>query len=184
MKTFFQVIILFLLIGCEPILEENFRIFTIKAGNHYADQRHLESLQTDQLVFEARFDSSAVYEFSEKGFQDSKNKLLGFSDCNAMHHEHSARFAWQWYNNTIEIYAYCYNNGNRIEAYLGSVDPGEIARYSLRLSKNKYIFDFEDSHVEINRDSDCTLGAYVMLWPYFGGEKAAPHDINVYIRRY
>lgn len=181
--------LLFLLIiivsaACEPDLTDAFEVYQINKGDHYCNGRHPESLQTTTLRFEARFDETAIYTFNEAGFQDSKNKLLGFSDCNSLHHENSARIAWQWYNDQIEIFAYCYRNGERVEAYLGAVMPGETAHYEIQLTDNYYVFHFRDKEVKIERGSTCDVGLYQMLWPYFGGQIPAPHDIQIFIKRF
>jgi hypothetical protein len=182
----FNTIILALAImacSCEPALEDDFEVFTIPKDEHYSRQRHVESMQTTSLFFKAKFDETAVYTLDD-GFQDSKNKLLGFSDCNSAHHENSARFAWQWYNNTIEIFAYCYVNGQRIEKFLGSVSPGEVANYEIHLSASGYTFIFKNQKTTIQRKNQCEVGLYLLLWPYFGGQKPAPHDVNIYLKRF
>jgi len=173
-----------LLMACEPVIDNIFDVYTIKAGEHYTSIRHTEFLQTTILQFDARFGESAIYTFADPGFQDSKNKLMGFSDCNSLHHENSARFAWQWYNNKIEIYAYCYHNGDRVEEFLGVVEPGETARYQIELTAKAYVFRFKGKEVTIDRGANCSTGTYLMLWPYFGGQLPAPHDISIYIRRF
>jgi hypothetical protein len=168
--------------SCEPEADL-VRHFIIRKGEHYATHRVVESLQTEALVFRARFDESAKYNFKEEGFQDSKNKLLGFSDCNSLHHENSARFAWQWFNDQLEIYAYCYVNGARVEQYVGTVNMGDFNRYEIRLSYDKYLFRLNDEQsVEISRGNNCNIGLYYMLWPYFGGSLPAPHDVRIDIK--
>src|SRR5688572_23124258 len=103
--------------ACEPE-DDLLRKFLIQEGEHYSTTRIVQTLQSNRLEFDSRFDASAQYYFQEGGFQDSKNKLLGFSDCNSLHHQNSARFAWQWYNDQLEIYAYCYVNGQRVEKFV------------------------------------------------------------------
>jgi hypothetical protein len=181
--SFCSLLLFFVLSACEPSIEDEFEMFTIQQNEHYSNQRHIESLQSNSLYFKARFDETAEYTLDD-GFQDSKNKLLGFSDCNSDHHENSARFAWQWYNNTIEIYAYCYVDGLRVEKFLGSVNKGEVASYEIQLSSRSYTFIFKDQKTVIERKSKCDVGAYLMLWPYFGGQMAAPHDINIFLKRF
>lgn len=168
--------------ACEPFPENNFELFSIEKGEHYSNRRHLELLQYNTLSFQAKFDESAEYVL-EKGFQDSKNKLLGFSDCNSSHHENSARFAWQWFNNRIEIFAYCYVDGERVESFLGTVEMGEVAHYEIRISESSYTFIFKDQKTEIARKNECNVGTYFILWPYFGGQIPAPHEVNIYLRR-
>lgn len=172
------------LCSCEPLPNDNFQSFFIGKGKHYCEGRHVESMQTNNLLFEARFDESAIYMFEDAGFQDSKNKLMGFSDCNSQHHENSARFAWQWYHGQIEIYAYCYRDGERVEQYLGTTYPGEVNQYEISLTRTAYNFRFKNVNISIERGSTCENGAYQLLWPYFGGQVPAPHDVRIDIRRF
>lgn len=159
------------------------RVFTIAAGEHYATPRIIETLQGPRLEFDAMFDESAIYTHSESGFQDSKNKLLGFSDCNSFHHENSARFVWQWLNDRIEIYAYCYVNGVRREEYLGIAEIGMYHKYMITIEPESYRFSFGDHPpVKIERGTTCETGLYYKLWPYFGGSVPAPHTVRIRIR--
>lgn len=171
-----------LLFACEPEVIPG-RVFVIKKNNHYATPRLTETLQSNKLSFEARFDDSAIYDLEDLALQSSKNKLLGFSDCNSAHHENSARFAWQWYNNRLEIYAYCYVNGERKEAFVGLAELNTFNQFEIELTKNNYVFRLNESNpVYMERQSKCETGVYYKLWPYFGGSVPAPHDIRVEIR--
>lgn len=168
-----------LLVACEPEADL-FKTFVMKKGEHYSTPRLVQSLQSNTLSFEARFNESAVYKFSEEGFQDSKNKLLGFADCNSQHHDNSARFAWQWYREQLEIYAYCYVNGERQEKFIGVVELNTTNRYSITIEGDGYIFKLNDNEpVVMERGNTCDTGVYYMLWPYFGGQLSAPHDVSV-----
>ena len=186
MKTFLQTLVLLSIIvfaiSCEPEADL-YRHFTIKQGDHYASPRIVETLQSKTLTFRAKFDESAIYKFEDKGFQDSKNKLLGFSDCNSLHHENSARFTWQWYNNQLEIYAYCYVNSVRVEKFIGVVNLHESNLYRITLTDTHYVFQLNHGEaISIERGNTCDKGVYYMLWPYFGGTMPAPHNVNVYIQ--
>jgi hypothetical protein len=170
------------LFSCEPEAEL-IRYFTIQRGEHYASPRIVETQQSNTLRFEARFDQSAVYRFDDESMQSNKNKLLGFADCNSLHHENSARFAWQWFNNQLEIYAYCYVNGSREEKYMGVVSLNEFNLFEIKLTNDSYIFKLNDENpISISRGNTCDKGVYYKLWPYFGGSLPAPHDIRVAIK--
>jgi hypothetical protein len=182
--TTLQLIVLGLaiLVACEPE-DDLFRQFVIRKGEHYSTTHIVQSLQSNSLKFDVKFDASAQYRLTEEGFQDSKNKLLGFSDCNSLHHENSARFSWQWYNDRLEIYAYCYVNGLRVEKFMGVVNMEEINHYELFVTENDYVFQLNhDEPVSIERGNVCNTGMYYMLWPYFGGTLPAPHDVTIEVR--
>jgi len=181
-STLFLPFFVFILFACEE-KEELVRMYFIPEGEHYPTTRMVQTLQSDNLLFEAKFDASARYQFEETDFQDSKNKLLGFADCNSLHHQNSARFAWQWFNNSLEIYAYCYVNGQREEKFIGVVNIDELNRYELIVTDDHYIFQLNSNEpVSIERGDVCRNGVYYMLWPYFGGTLPAPHDVSIQLQ--
>jgi hypothetical protein len=174
--------VLLLAQGCEPEVEP-FRTFVTRKGEHYAHPRVVESLQSRTLAFDAMFNETAIYNFGDPALQSNKNKLLGFSDCNSLHHENSARFAWQWFNERLEVYAYCYANGERIEKFVGVVDLNEFNHCRIEISDDHYTFTLNNEPpVYIKRGKTCERGVYYMLWPYFGGHIPAPHDVVIKIR--
>jgi hypothetical protein len=187
-QTILCVVVLFtfVLSACEPTPDDILmRSFKINKGEHYSSPRILETLQSNQLVFTAMFDESAIYDLGSDALQSNKNKLLGISGCNSMHHENSARFAWQWYNGRLEIYAYCYVNSIRCEKYVGFVPLNTVNHYRIEIAETKYRFTLNnEAVVEIERGNNCDMGVYYMLWPYFGGSLPAPHDIHIDIRQY
>lgn len=170
--------------GCE-LEVDNGRMFVTRKGDHYSYPRLEESLQSRTLTFDAMFNETAIYNFGDPALQSNKNKLLGFSDCNSLHHENSARFAWQWFNERLEIYAYCYANGERIEKFVGIVDLNEFNHYRIEIRADHYAFLLNnETPVCVDRGNTCERGVYYMLWPYFGGHIPAPHDVQVFIRVY
>jgi hypothetical protein len=159
------------------------RDFVIAEGEHYASPRIVQSLQSNTLSFSAKFNETAMYHFDDAGFQDSKNKLLGFSDCNSLHHDNSARFAWQWYNDQLEIYAYCYVNGERAEKFIGVVKLHEVNHYELKVTDASYEFQLNNQEpITIKRGNVCDKGVYYLLWPYFGGSVPAPHNVHIALK--
>ncbi|HEY0653012.1 MAG TPA: hypothetical protein VGD65_07785 [Chryseosolibacter sp.] len=182
MRTLVFLFITTLALSCEEAPLE--RTYLIRQGEHYATQKGVEALQSNTLEFYATFDRSAMYDLADNALQSSKNKLMGFSDCNSLHHENSARFAWQWYDGKLEIFAYCYVNGARIEQYIGTVAIGKKNKYSIRCMREHYEFRLNNQEiVKIERGTTCDKGFYYMLWPYFGGTAPAPHDITILIER-
>lgn len=183
MNKFLPVFLLLLLnMGCKDPWEESFEKFTIPKGKHYSTQR-VETLQNYTLTFEAYFDETAEYTTTIPENQWDINKLFGFSDCNAHHHEHSARFGWRWIDGKIEIMVYCYADGERFAEKIGETMPGEKVRYEIVLKDQSYLLRFKGMEIEIARKRTCNQGGYYLLFPYFGGDETAPHDIHVYIKR-
>ncbi|HEY4650008.1 MAG TPA: hypothetical protein VIG72_01285, partial [Pontibacter sp.] len=153
---------------------------TIKNGEHSAGAPFL-ARQTDILTFEATFDASAIYQTIDRSNQGDINKLYGLADCRTDHHSNSARFGWRWYNNQLEIHAYTYLNKVRQSELIGVVELNKTYTYRIDLQGNKYIFRLNGTTVEMPRH--CTgLAEGYQLYPYFGGDEVAPHDISIAIR--
>jgi hypothetical protein len=183
-STYLLFFISITLFNCEPEMPL-LRTFLIKKGEHYSKARMPETLQDSKMVFEAKFDNTAKYDLGDLASQSSKNKLLGFSDCNSLHHENSARFGWQWYNNRLEIFAYCYTNGERIEKFIGVVGLNEFNTYEIDITDANYVFRVNNEQpVLIARGDVCKSGIFYILWPYFGGELPAPHDIFIEVKQH
>ncbi len=170
------------LLSCEPVIEMPFEIYTIPKGKHYSTYK-TEFLQADYLAFDAQFDESAQYISSTEENQWDTNKLFGFADCNSHHHDNSVRFGWRWIDDRIEILAYCYVNGERIIEQIGITHPGEVNQYRIELTDTEYRLTMDSNSVSIPRTKPCDRGAYYLLFPYFGGDETAPHDISILIRR-
>ncbi|WP_420577662.1 hypothetical protein [Ekhidna sp.] len=170
-----------MLFACEPALEDPYENFIIPAGKHDNGWK-MQSLQSKTLNFTAIFDQSAIYETVTTENQHDINKLMGFSDCNSMHHENSARFGWRWLAGKLEIHAYAYVNGERITEYIGDVELDEPTSYQLQITDDHYVFYLQGyDPVRIKREATCSKGLYYMLFPYFGGDEVAPHNILIQI---
>lgn len=181
MKKLLIIPVLAMLFSCEPALEDPYENFIIPAGKH-ANIWKLQSLQSKTLSFSAIFDQSAIYEATTVENQHDIHKLMGFSDCNSTHHENSARFGWRWLDSKLEIHAYIYVDGERITQYIGDVELNEPVDYQLQITNDHYVFYLQGHNpVRMTRKAPCSKGLYYMLFPYFGGDEVAPHDILIQI---
>jgi hypothetical protein len=154
--------------------------YLIRKGQHSSTSA-FKSVMTSQLRFEAIFDKSAVYSTVLANNQADINKLYGMSDCGSLHQTNSARFGWRWYNNRLEILGYVYNGGKWSYKYIASVDLDKAYTYELSLQSQVYLFRVNGSEVSLPR-SCSGQGSGYMLYPYFGGDETAPHDITIRIR--
>jgi hypothetical protein len=155
--------------------------YLIPKGAHSAQTRALKSTKKSRIRFEASFDNSAIYATSDAKNQGDINKLFGISDCGSEHHTNSARFGWRWYKNRLEIHAYTYKNKVRQSEFIGTVELGQKATYEIRLEDEQYVFLLNDKKVTLPRACTGEANGY-QLYPYFGGDETAPHDIKINIR--
>ena len=174
------LIILMLLISCTKQSINGYNSYEIKKGEHESVKK-FSTLTSDKLSFDCKFDPSAIYDLGGDNQQDL-NKLFGFSECNDFHQDNSARFGWRWYNDAIEIFAYVYNEGVRNVEPIKSVQPNEKHSYSIEIKRDTYIFIVDNTEVIMTRTNGCDVGLYYRLFPFFGGDEVAPHDIKVLIK--
>ncbi len=176
------IIIIAIMSSCEEALEEPYENFVLPQGKH-SGSFPVQSLQNTSLRFQAIFDETAVYQTATEENQHDINKLMGFADCNAHHHENSARFGWRWLDGQLEVHAYTYTDRERKTEYIGSVELNTPYEYEIRLNDDSYDFLLEGHGiVSMKRTKYCATGLYYMLFPYFGGDEKAPHDIIIQIK--
>ncbi len=160
----------------------SFQKFTIAKGNHYADRNSLSTVETAEMKFMVKFDSSAIYKTLDPVNQYDINKLYGFSDNSANHHQYSARFGWRWNDDSLRLFAYLYNAGQVSSKEIGSFELNREIFCSIRVEGKDYVFMADDKIRTMPRTATTPLGSGYQLYPYFGGDETAPHDIFIWIR--
>lgn len=157
--------------------------YLIRQGDHSSTgNSYYAPVALNELKFSVRFDSSAIYKASIPLNQLDINKLYGFSDNNALHHEFSARFGWRWSEGALRLFAYVYNNGTIVSEELGAVAIGKNIACALRVAGEHYEFEVAGKTTIVPRASTTPMGKGYLLYPYFGGDEVAPHDIRIWIR--
>jgi hypothetical protein len=156
--------------------------FTISKGNHYSTPRKFGLVWNDSIRFQALFDSSAEYELND-GDQKDTNKLFGASDCSSVHTENSARFGWRWNEGKVQIMALVHRAGKLIIQPIGFAEIGIPDHYEIKLSDDhwSYLFTFKGNTVTVPRGCSSSEMRGYQLYPYFGGNKSAPHEIRIKI---
>ena len=156
--------------------------YIIRQGNHECDQHTYAAVQYSEQKFKVMFDSSAIYKALTPGNQFDIHKLFGFSDNDADHHNYSARFGWRWENNALRLFTYVYNNRVLSKKEIMILKIGSIYDCSIEVNKEQYIFRVNDISVPMPRLSTTITGNGYKLYPYFGGDETAPHDIRIWIK--
>lgn len=156
------------------------KTYVIKKGNHDSGQ-HVSVVTKNNLKFQTIFDDSAIYTTQASANQGDINKLYGFSDCDSAHHDNSARFGWRWFNNQLEIHAYTYVDGVRSSQYIKSVNLNQTHSYQLNIVSDHYELIVDDTKISMPRGCGTTSILKYKLYPYFGGDEVAPHDIKIII---
>lgn len=177
-----------LLIGCSkkntPTLPTAYTRFIILKGAHYAnyDSSTLITTAYSEQRFWVIFDSTAIYQNVLTSNQFDINKLYGFSDNNAFHQAFSARFGWNWLNDSLHLWAYVYNDGQRLVKDLGSFPLFTPLNCSIKVDSNTYVFGIDNQKWTMPRTSNTPIANGYKLLPYFGGDEPAPNDIVILIK--
>ena len=123
------------------------------------------------------------------------NKLVGFGFFNfnkwPPHHYESVRVGWRWNseNSIVDLYTYRYELGKRIIIYLTSVRKGMPIVVEMSASNKSYEVSIECrytphrgnfSHI-IDRKTNYPIS--YLLGPYFGGNRKAPHNMDIFITK-
>jgi hypothetical protein len=159
-----------------------FTQYIIRSGSNYCDQSAYKPVATTEMKFQVLFDSSAIYQTTKPENQYDINKLYGFSDNGMDHHQFSARFGWRWSDGALRLFAYVYNKGSWSEKEIGTVPIGAIISCSIKVNSDTYVFTMNDTTVTMPRMSTTPQAQGYQLYPYFGGDEAAPHEVRVWIR--
>jgi len=179
-----KILLLILLLiggGCKKVDDLGFRIYTIKEGRHKSTHTY-STTKNKYTQFEARFDSSVIYTTINPDNQLDINKLYGVSDCGCDHRTHSMRFGWRWYNNQIEIFWFRHQNGSFDYGKITNVGINESNTYTLSRLEDEYIMCVADTCVTLIRPCEEEYKSYY-LYPYFGGDERAPHDITIKLKK-
>jgi hypothetical protein len=155
--------------------------YIITQGQHYCDPRLLKSVKLSAMKFMARFDSSAIYQTIDPVNQYDINKLYGFSE-GIDHQYNSARIGWAWVDNALRLYAYAYNKGVRESQEICPASIGTDITCSISLSGSTYVFNVNGKTVTLSRGPSTSTASGYQLYPYFGGDEVAPHDILIKIK--
>jgi hypothetical protein len=186
--AFLSVAVLLLVSGCDELEqittlvdqpETELTTYIIPAGEHSCNHSKYKKVNASSFKFKALFDSSAVYATKSKKNQTDINKLYGISDCGTSHQANSARFGWVWNNNRLEIWAYIYADGQRQFHFVDSVTLNKFYQYEIAFTDSSYIFKVNNT-VELPRSCKSAADGY-KLYPYFGGDEAAPHKVTIVI---
>ncbi|HYH14025.1 MAG TPA: hypothetical protein VD794_02330, partial [Flavisolibacter sp.] len=102
---------------------------------------------------------------------------------NTHHHNFSARLGWSWNKNALRLYAYIYNESKVNAQELGVVDIGQEVSCAIKVAGSAYQFFVNDRLVAtMPRKATTPKASGYLLYPYFGGDEPAPHNVNIWIK--
>lgn len=140
-----------------------------------------------KLSWKVSFDYSTYYMLSGPDQADI-NKLVGIGYMPGIH-KNSARFGWRCYDTTrIELFAYVYDKGVRSSRSLGLIERNYEYRLDMNVYEARYCLSVYDitrgkytGLVNMTKTHKKKLG--IRLGVFFGGNKTAPNDMKVFLKR-
>jgi hypothetical protein len=178
MKYLLFILLSLFILSCNKKNSDGWSEFVIESGDHKSSST-LEYTRKKQFTFGVLFDSSAIYKTVDPVNQWDVNKLIGVSD-GGLHQKNSARFGWRWLNNKLELIAYTHLNGNFYFEKITDLEIGKVYDCYLFMGDD-YTFICNGEVVHMTRWRNDFSNNYY-LWPYFGGDETAPHDIKINVR--
>ncbi len=157
------------------------KIYLIAAGMHDCTPNPFALTTKSQFTFTAIFDSSCIYTTTDPNNQNDINKLFGFSDCNDHHLENSARVGWRWSNDSLRLFAFVHNNGEMVFKEMTTARIGSTIKCRITCLDATYLFEINRSVAQLPRHCSGGRMTRYKLFPYFGGDETAPHDIRIAI---
>lgn len=191
--TFIYLTVFIIINGCTKIqtmavnppatfpAEEIFTQYNIAAGDHYCDKTAIKPISISEMLFKVKFDSSAIYTTLDPLNQYDINKLYGFTEGQNPH-INSARIGWAYNEGKLRLYAYAYNNQQRLSQEISAVNIGETINCAIKMDSLNYIFIVKDVQVKLSRALAGVTAQGYQLFPYFGGDEVAQQPIRIFIK--
>lgn len=156
--------------------------YTILEGEHYSTHSIKIYTGKTSLPFSVNFDESCRYDLGTIDQLDV-NKLAGVSFGN--HETNSIRIGWAYnlITQKMDLFAYCYENGTRLIHPIGNCNLSEDVSIKLELNFNGNTFKISlagSAFREFPYKYPALKAGYY-LFPYFGGNNPAPHNMIIYL---
>jgi hypothetical protein len=153
--------------------------YSISKGNHRSGLRYKLFRNKSRLDMKFRFDSTAVYKLEGNDHYDL-NKLAGLA-YGRSHHTNSARVCWRYNSKkkVIELFSYVYDQKQRTFTHIIDCKIDTECSASIFVKQDSVAFTINGVTKEFSKSKWPSWGYH--LYPYFGGDKVAPHNINIWL---
>ena len=90
------------------------------------------------------------------------------------------RIGWRWSEDSLRLFGFVHNNGGMISKEITSMAINSIIVCSIECLDTQYKFNVNGKTLLLPRNCSGNYTRY-RLYPYFGGDEVAPHDIKIQI---
>jgi len=178
------LLISLLFISCEKEVDDlGFRVYTIPAGEHSSGS-FLNHPDNSKIEFKFILDESAYYETEIPENQHDVNKIYGMSDFGVRHQKYSIRLGWRYIKNELQLCWLRHEEGIHSSGTIKTIEPDIIYNATIDIKTFYYIITIDGDTTMVRRRPEGNWGIVrrYYLYPYFGGNEYAPHDITIKIK--
>ena len=179
-----KLLILLFLVSCTKEIDDlGFRVYTIPAGEHSSGS-FINHPNNSKISFQFILDESAYYETEIPENQDDVNKIYGMSDFGVRHQKYSIRLGWRYIENNLELCWLRHEQGTHSSATIKIIEPDVIYNATIDIKTFYYVIVIDNDTTLVRRRPEGNWGLIrrYYLYPYFGGNEYAPHDITIKIK--
>ena len=177
-------LIILLCMSCAKEVDDlGFRVYTIPEGEH-SSGTFVNHPDNSRIVFKFLLDESAIYESIIPENQHDVNKIYGFSDFGKIHQKYSIRLGWRYINGEVELCWLRHEDGKHSSGRIRNIEINEVYSAILNITTFYYeiVIDNDTTLVRRRPKGNWGLVRRYYLYPYFGGNEFAPHDIEIRIK--
>ena len=179
-----RILLLLVFISCSKEVDDlSFRVYTIPAGKH-SSGTFINHPDNSRISFQFMLDESAYYETEIPENQHDVNKIYGMSDFGLRHQKYSIRLGWRYINNNLELCWLRHEEGRHSSATIRTIEPDVIYNATIDIQTFYYVIVVDSDTTLVRRRPEGNWGLIrrYYLYPYFGGNEYAPHDITIKIK--
>ena len=179
-----KVLILLLLVSCSKEVDDlGFRVYTIPAGEHSSGS-FLNHPDNSRISFQFILDESAYYQTEIPENQHDVNKIYGMSDFGLRHQKYSIRLGWRYIDNELRLCWLRHEEGVHSSGTIKTIEPDVIYDATIDIKTFYYVIVIDNDTTLVRRRPEGNWGLIrrYYLYPYFGGNEYAPHDITIKIK--
>ena len=179
-----KLLILLLMVSCSKEVDDlGFRVYTIPAGEHSSGS-FLNHPDNSRISFQFVLDNSAYYETEIPENQYDVNKTYGMSDFGLRHQKYSIRLGWRYIDNELQLCWLRHEEGRHSSATIRTIEPDVIYNATIDIKTFYYVIVIDSDTTLVRRRPEGNWGLIrrYYLYPYFGGNEYAPHDITIKIK--
>jgi len=159
-----KLLILLLAFSCSKEVDDlGFRVYTIPAGSHSSGS-FLNHPDNSRISFQFKLDESAYYETEIPENQHDVNKIYGMSE--------------------LQLCWLRHEEGRHSSATIRTIEPDVIYDATIDIKTFFYVIVIDGDTTMVRRRPEGNWGIVrrYYLYPYFGGNEYAPHDITIKIK--